>query len=308
MDRMVIALGGNSVLEEGEKPTFKTQFSHVSRAAAGIARMLSKRSVGLVITHGNGPQVGDELLRNEIAKGVVPKLPLSSLNAETQAFIGSMIEVALRNALDKRGLKADVAVLLTHAVVDVNDPAFRNPSKPIGPFYTGEELKKELRLEKFDYIAEKGRYRKVVASPIPKKIEELDAISKLVDAGKVVVAGGGGGVPVYRKSGVLAEANAVIDKDYEARIIANGIGARELVILTDVDYVYADFPRNKRGIKKVRAAYIKRALNGFEKGTMGPKIKACIDFIDNGGERAHIGNLFKLDEIMNGTSGTLIVR
>jgi carbamate kinase len=308
MNRVVIALGGNSVLEKGERPTFKTQFSHISKAAADIAEMLFKHNTDLVITHGNGPQVGDELLRNEIARRAVPKLPLFSLNAETQAFIGSMIEIALRNAFEKTSIKKDVIAVLTHAIVEADDPAFRSPSKPVGPFFTKMELKKELKLEKFSYVAENGGYRKVVPSPVPKKIAEIDAISKLLDDGKVVIAGGGGGVPVYMEGRSLVGANAVVDKDYEARIIANGIGADEMVILTGVDYVYADFPENRRGIKSVKVSEIKKILERFEKGTMGPKVRACVDFIENGGSRAYIGSLFRLNEVIEGISGTTITR
>ncbi len=308
MKSVVIALGGNSVLEEGEKPTFETQFSHVMKATESIAKMLSKRDFGLVITHGNGPQVGDELLRNEIGKKAIPRLPLFSINAETQALIGSMIEVALRNSFVKFRVHKDIAVVLTHMVVDRKDPAFRKPAKPIGPFYTESELKRELRLEKFDYAAERGEYRKVVASPSPRQVLEIDSISRLVGNGKVVIAGGGGGVPVYRKGGKLIGVDAVIDKDYEARLIASSINASEMIILTDVDYVYSDFPNNKKAIRSARAKYIKRILGTLEAGTMYPKIRACVDFIENGGKRAYVGNLSKLGEIVDGTSGTVITK
>ena len=308
MKSVVIALGGNSVLEEGERPTFESQFSHVAKAAENIAKMLKKRDFGLVITHGNGPQVGDELLRNEIGKKTIPKLPLFSVNAETQAFIGSMIEVALRNSFVKFGVHKDIAVVLTHMVVDREDPAFRKPTKPIGPFYTKSRLKEELKLEKFDYVVEKGMYRRVVASPFPKQVLEIDSISRLVEGGKVVIAGGGGGVPLYHEGSKLIGVNAVIDKDYEARLIANSINASEMIILTDVDYVYSDFPNSKRAIRSVKAEYIKKILGRFEAGTMYPKIRACVDFIENGGKGACIGNLSRLGEIIEGTSGTRITR
>ena len=233
---LVIALGGNALLDPSAAQSFRNEGRSIDRVCRSIARLAKKNRV--IITHGNGSQVGDELVRNERAKAFVPKMPLYLLNAETQASIGSMLETSLRNSLNSLRVKRDVSVVFSHVLVDRNDPAFKKPTKPVGPLYTERGLKAELRISKFHYIKVGSRYRRVVASPKPKRILELRAIEECSKAG-IVIACGGGGIPVVNRDNDIHGVNAVIDKDRATQLLASSLNADRMVILTNVDYVHS---------------------------------------------------------------------
>jgi carbamate kinase len=308
MKTVVVALGGNALLDYGERPTFRVQFRNASRMARSLGTLLDREDTSIVITHGNGPQVGDELLRNEYAKGEMPKLPLHALIAETQASIGTMLELALKQELARLGSEREVAVLLTHVCVDGSDKAFDKPTKPVGPFYTRAQLEAELRRERFCFVKERGKYRRVVASPEPLRIMEIDAVRTLVNRNAIVIAAGGGGIPVIEGRGVYKGVDAVIDKDLTAQLLASAVDADVLAILTNVDCVYRDYKSRKRPIGRIGIGELEPTLGSFEEGTMRPKLRACVRFIENGGRTAYIGNLFRFDAMLAGKSGTKIVR
>lgn len=304
---MVVALGGNALLREGEEATFRNQILNVVRAAHSLAPSFSKIERGFALVHGNGPQVGDEYLRNEYSAGHVPSMPLHVLGAESQALIGSMLELALLDEFIQTGSKKKVCTVITHTVVDPNDPAFSRPSKPVGPFYTKKQLDDELSKEKFDYVTQDGRYRKVVASPKPLEILELEQIKSLIDKGYIVICCGGGGSPVHKVDGKgYRGTDAVIDKDRTAQLLATSLRADELVILTNPEKVYWDYGTNKKPIDTISAKKLKPELGSFEDGSMRPKLEACINFIENGGKAARIGSLYKFDDVIAGKNCTTI--
>jgi carbamate kinase len=301
---IVIALGGNALLSPSGRQSFSKENRNIDNVSRSIAK-LSKKGCKIAITHGNGSQVGDEVMRNEHAKQYVPRLPLYILNSETQAAIGTVIETSLRNSFSRLQLKRDVCVNLAHVLVSSKDPAFQKPTKQVGPFYTRAELKKELGIDRFTYIRSGPKYRRVVPSPRPLKILELDAIRKNMDK-SIVITCGGGGVPVVRKNNILFGIDAVIDKDLTSQLLATSIGADTLLILTNVDYVYDNYVKRKGELKEIRAKELKERLGYLEEGTIRPKIEACIRFIENGGKEAYIGDVFKLGSILERKSGTLI--
>jgi carbamate kinase len=238
---VVIALGGNALLQRSQKGTFEDQYSNVQKTATKIAD-LAEQGYRIVLTHGNGPQVGATLLRHEAGKNIVPPFPLDACGAETQGFIGYMIQQALRNELKARGMDKYVVTVVTRVIVDPHDPAFEHPTKPVGPFYTKEQA--DLVQQKMPNITIKedaGRgYRRVVPSPDPKVIAERSAIRTLVDAGFIVVCTGGGGIPIVEEGSQARGVEAVIDKDLAGQRLATLINASIFVILTDVDGAYVD--------------------------------------------------------------------
>lgn len=305
MEIIVMALGGNALLRKGEKPSFEVQMRNARRAAKSIAKVMAERKgTAFAITHGNGPQVGDELLRNIYSKQRLPALPLYILNAETQATIGSILEQTLHEELKKLGAKRKICVIETHVAVRGNDTAFRNPTKPVGPFYSKAELESELKKKRFDFVKVGGSYRRVVPSPQPVEILELDAIESLLKSGYDVISCGGGGIPMVRNGKGYSGADAVIDKDLTAELLASSIKAKEMVILTDVDYVH--MPGSAEKVGSIKAKELERILNEFEDGTMKPKITACLRFVKKNRKTARIGNLFKLDKVITGESGTKV--
>jgi carbamate kinase len=306
METIVVALGGNALLREGEAPTFSNQLKNVHKAAKGLAKLITKGE-RLVITHGNGPQVGEELIRGKYAKGKVPQMPLYIIDAETQAFIGSILEGALLDELSKLGKKGKICTIITHVLVDSKDKALRHPTKPIGPFYSRGELEAELKNEKFAYVKEEGKYRRVVGSPEPKKILELDEIKSMVKNGYVVICCGGGGIPVCKSGKSYKGVDAVIDKDSTSQLLANNIGAEKLYIFTKIDYVYSDYKHLRGPVRRMRASEIAKKLNTYEEGTWRPKMAAAARFIKNGGKEVRIGALDAVEEVVSGRSGTLIV-
>lgn len=308
---IVIALGGNALLRRGQKGTFEEQYRNVKETVTKIADLI-ERGYKIVMTHGNGPQVGATLLRHEAAKSIVPALPLDACGAETQGFIGYMIQQALRNELKSRGIDKYVLTIITRVIVDKHDLAFQNPTKPIGPFYSREEAAK-VKEQKPELVIKEdaGRgYRRVVPSPDPKIIAERSAIRAVVDAGFVVVACGGGGIPIIEENGLAVGVEAVIDKDLGAQRLATLIGANILVILTDVEGAYINYGTPKQElIRETSSGKLKNYLREgqFKEGSMAPKVEAAIRFVESGGERAIIAALGSLTEALEAKTGTQVV-
>jgi carbamate kinase len=307
---IVIALGGNALLQRGQKGTFEEQYENVKETSTKVADLI-QRGYKIVLTHGNGPQVGATLLRHEAAKSIVPPFPLDACGAETQGFIGYMMQQALRNELKARGIDKFVVTMITRVIVDKHDSAFEHPTKPIGPFYTKEEAEK-VRQQRPDLVVKEdaGRgYRRVVPSPDPKIIAERHAIRALVDAGFVVVACGGGGIPIIEEEGHAVGVEAVIDKDLGGQRLATLIGAHIFVILTDVEGAYINYGKpDQELIREITSGKLRNyARDGqFKEGSMAPKVEAGIRFVESGGERAIIASLGKLIEALDNKTGTQI--
>lgn len=310
--RVLVALGGNAIKQPDEKGTFEEQMKNVETACRQIAQLV-RHGNDLVITHGNGPQVGNLSIQQEAAEDQVPPQPLVVLGAMTQGQIGYMMQQRLHNILDGEGKQ--VATIVTQVLVSPDDPDFNDPTKPVGPFYT-EDVAKKLATER-GWIVKKVRptgdktWRRVVPSPTPLGIAESKAIRMMVDAGMIVIASGGGGIPVYRnKEGQLEGVDAVIDKDRAGAKLAEEVGSNVLLILTDVEYAMMNYgkptqaPIMKMSVSEAR----KRLTEGhFGAGSMGPKVEAALGFVERGGERAIITSLEKAVDALEGKTGTHIV-
>jgi carbamate kinase len=308
---IVIALGGNAVLKRGEKGSFDEQYKNVKTTVSKIADLIV-RGYKIVLTHGNGPQVGATLLRHEAAKDIVPPFPLDACGAETQGFIGYMMQQALRNELKSRGIDKYVVTVITRVIVDKHDSAFQDPTKPIGPFYSKDEAAKVLQ-QRPDLVVKEdaGRgYRRMVPSPDPKIIAERLAIKALVDSGFIVVACGGGGIPIIEEGTQAKGVEAVIDKDLAAQRLATLIGANILIILTDVAGAYVNYgTAQQQMITEITSGKLKNYLRDgqFKEGSMAPKVEAAIRFVESGGERAIIADLGSLTESLDGKTGTQVL-
>ena len=308
---VVIALGGNALLKRGQKGSFDEQYQNVKGTVSKIADLIDQ-GYKIVLTHGNGPQVGATLLRHEAAKKIVPPFPLDSCGAETQGFIGYMIQQALRNELKSRGIDKYVVTIVTRVIVDKDDSAFQNPTKPIGPFYSKDEAD-SLKQQKPELTIKEdaGRgYRRVVPSPDPKIIAERSAIRALIDAGFIVVACGGGGIPIIEEDSSAVGVEAVIDKDLATQRLATLIGAQILVILTDVKGAYVNYGTPAQElITEITSGKLKNYMREgqFKEGSMAPKIQAAIRFVEAGGERAIIADLGSLTEALDEKTGTHVV-
>jgi len=311
MKTIVIAIGGNSLIKDAEHRSVVDQYAAVVETAHHIADLVA-RGFRVVITHGNGPQVGFILLRSEHSRGLLHEVPLDSIGADTQGAIGYQIQQAMQNDFRRRGLKKSVATIVTQALVDKNDPAFQKPTKPIGQFYKKEEADDRMRVEKWSMVEDAGRgWRRVVASPKPTRIIEADAIKHLVADGCIVVAAGGGGIPVVQdEQGDLHGAAAVIDKDLASAVLAKEIAADMLVISTAVEKVYLNFGKpDQKALDHLTVAEAKQYMTEghFKPGSMLPKIQACIQFIENGGKEALITCPESLPLALDGKTGTRIV-
>jgi carbamate kinase len=305
----VVALGGNALAPAGERSTIHDQFRH-TRESLGPVVDLALSGWSVCVVHGNGPQVGDELVRNEAAREEAVPLPLGVLVAATAGWIGYMIQQSLQNALHRARSPRSVATIVTQVIVDPDDPALQNPTKFIGREVTPEHAK---AVEAEGHVVKRdgnGRLRRVVGSPVPKGIVELPAIKALVERGMLVIAAGGGGAPVYEHPALGWEGlDAVVDKDLAAAVLARDVGAELLMILTDVDAVYADWGTpNQRplGTLSVDAAARMDAEKAFGEGSMAPKIRAAVEFVRTTKGRAIITSLRSGLQALRGKAGTAI--
>jgi carbamate kinase len=294
----VVALGGNALMRPGERGTAAEQLANLRRAVAALKPLLDEP--GLVITHGNGPQVGNELLRQERAAEEAPPLPLWLAVAQTQAEIGALISVELRPALEGR----EPACVLTHVRVAAEDPAFDRPTKPIGPFYSAEQAEALQRERGWALVSDANRgHRRVVASPLPLEVVELDPIQRLSEAGTVVIACGGGGIPVVRRGGRLAGVDAVIDKDRASALLARDLGAERLLILTEVPAVYRNFGEpDQEELRSLSTAAANELLPTLAEGSMRPKVESALTF----GRETLVTNFEALEDALAGRAGTRI--
>lgn len=303
----VVAFGGNALLRSDQKGTISEQEANVYETCTHLLDLI-KAGYDIVIGHGNGPQVGNVLLQHEAGEKTfgIPKLPIDVCVAETQGSIGYMIEQQLRNVLYKADMERDIITIITQVLVDKEDPAFKNPTKPIGPYYSTEEADKLIE-EKGDIFAEdpRGRgFRKVVASPRPVRINNRKTIEKIARDGQIVVTVGGGGIPVHYVDGKLEGIDAVIDKDLASSMLASQIRADEFYILTDVSKVYIHFNTPKQeALDRITVKEAKQYLadGQFTEGSMAPKVRAAIEFIENGGKRCIITQASDLGQAGCGT-------
>ena len=311
MRTAVLALGGNALARAGERATITNQFRHARESVAPIVQ-LAKDGWGIAIVHGNGPQVGDELVRNEVARKLVEPLPLGVLVANTAGWIGYMLQQSLQNALRFGQVRRDVVTLITQTLVDPYDPALSRPTKPIGHALS-DELAAQLRETGIAIGRDgAGHWRRLAASPVPTGLVELELIRRLLEQDVIVVAGGGGGPPVYDHPLLGYEGlEAVVDKDRVAAILARQLDAEVLMILTDVDAVYADWGTPAaRPLLRITLEQVDEliAAGGVNEGGMKPKVQAAADFVRDGGGRAIIARLTDGPAALRGEAGTTIVR
>lgn len=298
-------------MRPGERATIATQFRNACQAMRSIVPLIA-RGNRVVITHGNGFQVGHILIRVEEALGKAYGLPLEVCVAESQGELGYLLQLALHNALAEQGLKQPVVGILTQVVVDPDDAAFEHPSKPVGPAYDAAGAE-ELRRAGFQVVEEPGRgWRKVVASPRPQQIADVEPIGWLLQRGAVVIAAGGGGIPVIRSAdGRLAGVPAVLDKDLASAVLARAIHARLLLILTGEPAVYINYQQpDQQPLRSLDPEQARRLAAGgqFPPGSMGPKVAAAVEFVEAGGERAIITSVTRLEMALRGEDGTTITR
>ncbi len=307
----VVAIGGNSLIKDEAHQSVPDQFNAVRETTVHIVGMI-EQGWNVIVTHGNGPQVGFILLRSELASKVMHIVPLDSCGADTQGAIGYMIQQALYNEFLRRGIQRHSTTLVTQVVVDRNDPAMQNPSKPIGSFYEEEEARTKMSKEGWIMVEDAGRgWRRVVPSPIPREIVERDAIDTLIKSGFIVVAVGGGGIPVVRDdSGSLSGVEAVIDKDLASSLLASELNADLLLISTAVEKAALNFKKpNQIDLDRITLSEAKRYFEEghFAKGSMGPKIKAVINYLERGGSAALITMPETIGKALKGETGTWIV-
>lgn len=307
----VVAIGGNSISKENQTGTIPEQFENSRETSKHLAKMIAM-GYDIVLTHGNGPQVGNVLLRVEYSQQYVYPIFLDTCVSDTQGGMGYMLQQVLGNELHEKGIKKTVATIVTQVLVDKNDPAFKNPTKPIGPFYDKEKAEKYKAEKNWNIVEDAGRgYRRVVPSPIPIDILEKDAIENLVKSGFIVIAVGGGGIPVVKdEKGDIKGVEAVIDKDRASSLLANQINADVLIISTGVEKVAINYKKpDQKWIDKMTVAEAKKYLEEgqFPKGSMGPKIQSSIRFLENGGKEVLITDPEHLTEALQGKTGTRIV-
>ena len=307
---IVIALGGNAFLQKGQRGTVDEQWDNIKKAVKQIADIIEK-GYKVVLTHGNGPQVGNILEWMEVSSHRIPPLTMDIANAMTQGWLGYMIQQALHNELINRGINRIIISVINRVLVDKYDPAFHNPTKYIGPYYTKKEAEEMARKKGWVMKPDpRGGWRRVVPSPNPIDNLEVEAIKKLINEGYIVVASGGGGIPVIKEDKEFKGIEAVIDKDLASEVLATRLRANYLVILTDVEGVMLNYGKpNQVLLRKLtinEAEELYRAGH-FPPGSMGPKVLACIRFIKHGGEKAFIGHLYRALDILEERSGTVIL-
>ena len=303
MAKVVVALGGNAL---GKSP--EEQLKLVKNTASSLIGLIQAGNQ-VVISHGNGPQVGQINLGMDFAaqNGKTAAFPFPECGAMSQGYIGYHLQQSLQNELHQRGMEKDVVTTVTQVVVDPSDPAFENPTKPVGDFYTKEQAAQIEQEKGYTFVEDAGRgYRQVVPSPLPKRIVELNSIETLIENGTLVIAAGGGGVPVVEEGGALTGVPAVIDKDRSSALLADNVDADQLIILTAVDYVYINYNQKLTELSQAQAQELIDA-GQFPAGSMLPKIQACLSFVKGHPERkAIITSLAGLDQALEGKLGTVI--
>lgn len=312
--KLVVAIGGNAIQPPGDGGSAEAQRHRIEGTAAKLADLV-QAGHDVVVTHGNGPQVGNILLQNEEARNLVPAMSLDVCGAESQAQIGYLLAQALRNEFALRRIERGVVAVVTQTLVDANDPAFANPTKPIGPLYTRESdlIVKRAKGWKLTEDTARGGWRRVVPSPQPLDIIEKDTILRLIDDGdgNVVICAGGGGIPVVRRAGRLVGVEAVIDKDLAAAVLGRVLGWKVLVIATDVEKVALGFGSpTQQFLEHLTVAEAKKHLaqGEFPPGSMGPKIQAAIGFLESGGESVVVTDLEHLADAIEKKAGTRITK
>lgn len=307
MKTMLLAVGGNSLIRAGEKGTIVEQRANTLRTAAQVVGLI-RAGYRIVLTHGNGPQVGAELLRSERGANQVPGLPLDVCGASTQGEIGYLLQQSLEGELHLAGIHVPVASVVTQCLVSLDDPSMKHPSKPIGPFYSRVDAKERKRLFGWEIVEDAARgYRRVVPSPDPIEIVELEAIRDLVEQSVLVIACGGGGIPVVWSNGKLQGVEAVIDKDLASALLASRLGMDLFVISTDTDCVYLDYKKpTQRPLRRVSAVELAEYAKAghFPPGNMGPKIESVLRFLRSGGKEAVITSSENLCQAVVGSAGT----
>jgi carbamate kinase len=304
----VVAVGGNSLITSKERQSVPDQYEAACTTMVHVADMI-EQGYNVVVTHGNGPQVGFILLRSEIARDQIHTVPLDSCGADTQGAIGYNFQMALGNEFKKRGINRPVVTVVTQVLVDKDDESFQNPTKPIGQFYSEEEAKERMAKDKWEMVEDAGRgWRRVVASPMPLEIIEENAIKTLSENGFSIIAVGGGGIPVVRdEKGMLKGAAAVIDKDFASALLASNINADTFIVSTAVEKACLNYGQpNQKSLDKITVAELEQycAEGHFKPGSMLPKCQAIINFIKNGGKHAIITNPENLARAVKGEAGT----
>jgi carbamate kinase len=305
---VVVALGGNTISPPGSANPIPAQYERTMETAHHLTHLTARP---LVVTHGNGPQVGNVLLRSDLAAGLLPRLPLDTCVADTQGGMGFMLQQCLDNAFRQAGMRRPTVTVVTRTVVELDDPAFRSPSKPIGNFYDEAEARRRMDTG-WAMKEDAGRgWRRVVPSPAPREILELPAIEALLDTGAVVVAAGGGGIPVVRQAdGSLVGVEAVVDKDLASALLAANLDAEVLLILTGVEHVAVDFGRpTQRDLHELRAGELAghAAAGQFAPGSMLPKAQAALRFLEGGGRRVVITTPELSEKALAGEIGTQVI-
>jgi carbamate kinase len=308
----VVAIGGNSLIKDKDHQTVEDQYQAAKETTQHIADMI-EAGWDVVIGHGNGPQVGFILRRSEIAAKIegMHEIPLEVCGADSQGAIGYALQQTLQNEFRKRGIEKNVATVVTQVLVDKDDPAFKKPSKPIGSFMNADEAKRREKEMGWSVVEDAGRgWRRVVASPLPKKVIELDPVKTLIEAGVVVISVGGGGIPVIEKDGAYIGTAAVIDKDFASSLLAQLIRADLLLISTAVEKVALNFGKpEQKWLDHMTLAEAKKYLaegTHFAKGSMAPKIEAIIWFLENGGKQALITNPENIGRALRRETGTWV--
>ncbi|MBD3234555.1 MAG: carbamate kinase [candidate division Zixibacteria bacterium] len=309
--RAVVALGGNAISRRGENDDIHQQFANTRKSLLPIVELI-REGYQLVISHGNGPQVGNALLRVEMARDAAPFIPLGVLVADTEGSMGYMIAQSLENRLMKEEISRKVCTIITQVIVDRDDPSIKNPTKYIGQFY--EEAEAKEMAKKLGWVVKKDSnrgWRRVVPSPRPQGIVEGLVIRHLVESGFIVIAAGGGGIPVYiEEDGTYEGVDAVVDKDYASAVLGNVIGAELLVIVTDIDKVYTNFGTDEQQpIDQISAGEMEKLLHEghFPYGSMGPKVSAAIKFLKGGGKKVVITSIEHAYSAVDGSPGTTIL-
>ncbi len=311
-EKVVVALGGNAITREFEEGNIAQQFENTRHSLKSVIHLL-KENYQVALTHGNGPQVGNALIRVEETRHLVPPLPLGVIVADLQGGMGYMIEQCLQNKLHDHNLVRKVTTILTQVIVDEKDPSILNPTKYVGPFFKEDQVAELIEKRGWVMKEDKGRgYRRVVPSPVPIGIVEKDIIKSLLHDDIIVIAAGGGGIPVYYDHrGWLEGVDGVVDKDLASALLANEIDAVRLVILTGVDKVAVGFgTSNQKNLDKLTKKEAQKYLDAgeFPTGSMGPKIKAAINFIEGGGKEVLITSIENAVEALEGNNGTRIVK